>query len=391
VPIKDGFENVDFPQGAVKLKPDFLILNGCLHYSSDILSLFESLLPVCSRSTGIIIIYYSSLWRPIVSAATRLGFRQKTQEQNWLTNNDIDNLLNLSGLRTIRRSSHILLPVYIPIISSFLNRFISQLPFFRLFNMVNIRIARIIPLAQKDPLPSVSVVVPARNEAGTISQIVQRIPKMGPDDEIIFVEGNSTDNTWEVIENTAQASAQSKKIRCIRQNGKGKGDAVRCGFSIASREILMILDADLSVMPEDLPKFYKAMTEHKGDFINGSRLIYPMESGAMRFMNMIGNRFFAEAFSFLTGQKFKDTLCGTKVLYKSDYENIALGRKYFGTFDPYGDFDLIFGACRQALKIVEVPVKYMERTYGTTNIKRWRHGLILLRMLLHAAWKIKFL
>jgi glycosyltransferase involved in cell wall biosynthesis len=256
--------------------------------------------------------------------------------------------------------------------------------------MLNVLIAR--PAERPaDWRPSVSIVVPARNEAGNIDNAVRRLPRMGPDDELIFIEGGSSDDTWTRIEEAVARQSPGLRIVAAKQDGKGKGDAVRKGFAMARNEILMILDADLTVPPEDLPKFYAAITRGTGEFINGSRLVYPMEGGAMRFMNLLGNKFFAAAFSFVLGQRFKDTLCGTKVLRRSDYERIAAHRSYFGDFDPFGDFDLIFGAARMGLKIVEVPIRYRDRTYGTTNISRWRHGAILLGMLAFAANRLKFI
>jgi len=239
--------------------------------------------------------------------------------------------------------------------------------------------------------PSVSVIVPARNEAGNIENAVLRLPVMGPDDELIFVEGNSSDNTWEKIQEVQKKYGSSRRLIIAQQTGKGKGDAVRKGFSLASKDILMILDADLTVPPEDLPKFYDAIVSGHGEFINGSRLVYPMEGQAMRFLNMLTNKFFAMAFSFVLGQHFKDTLCGTKVLTRRQYTRLAEHRKFFGEFDPFGDFDLLFGAARLGLKIVEVPIRYRDRVYGTTNISRWRHGFLLLKMLLFAALRIRFI
>jgi len=214
---------------------------------------------------------------------------------------------------------------------------------------------------------------------------------MGPDDEMIFVEGHSSDGTWERIQEVQRTYGSQRTIIAARQSGSGKGDAVRTGFSLASKDILMILDADLTVPPEELPKFYKVVASGKGEFVNGSRLVYPMEGKAMRFMNIVGNKFFALAFSFVLGQRFKDTLCGTKVLTRENYLRLAAHRKYFGEFDPFGDFDLIFGAARLGLKIVEVPITYRDRVYGSTNISRWRHGLLLLRMLVFASLRLRFI
>ncbi len=212
---------------------------------------------------------------------------------------------------------------------------------------------------------------------------------MGKETEIVFVEGHSTDNTYEAIKKEIKKYPE-KKYSLFRQNGKGKGDAVRLGFEKAEGDILMILDADLTVPPEDLPRFVDALVSGKGEFINGVRLIYPMEDKAMRFFNILGNKFFSLAFSWLLSQPIKDTLCGTKVLYKRDYEFIARNRSYFGDFDPFGDFDLLFGAARLTMKITELPIRYRERKYGSTSISRWRHGWLLLKMVIFAAKRIKF-
>ena len=325
--------------------------------------------------------------------ATALGLRSQTPEENWIAPEDLSNLLLLAGYELVREESKLLVPVYIPLISYLANRFLAPLPGFRLFNLLNIAVARPVDLSAGPslPRPSVSIIVPARNEAGNIEAAISRTPAMGPDDELIFIEGNSTDDTWETILRMQQKYQDMRTIRIDRQDGKGKGDAVRKGFALAEKEILMILDADLTVPPEELPRFYDALLTNKGEFINGSRLVYPMEKQAMRFMNLLGNKFFAAMFSFVLGQRFKDTLCGTKVVSRENYQRLASHRKYFGEFDPFGDFDLIFGAARMALRIVEVPVHYRERTYGSTNIDRWKHGLILLRMLGFAATRIKFI
>jgi len=370
-------------------KVNYFLLNGSLHYERDIQETLSQIQKDMIPSSRLILIYYSSLWKPIITLATWLGLRTKEPEQNWLSHEDIENFLLLSDLELVRREQKVLLPVYIPIFSNLLNRYIAPLPFFRNFCLVNLAVAK--PISQPMQKASVSIVVPARNEEGNIENIVKRIPKMGEEDELIFVEGNSTDNTWKKIQEVAKEYKGHLKIKITQQEGKGKGDAVRKGFGMAEKEILMILDADLTVPPEDLPKFYRAIVEGKGEFINGSRLVYPMEKKAMRFFNMIGNKFFALAFSFVLGQRFKDTLCGTKVLTRENYLKLAVNRTYFGEFDPFGDFDLIFGASRMCLKIVEVPITYRERTYGDTNISRWKHGTILLAMLVFAARRIKFI
>ena len=255
--------------------------------------------------------------------------------------------------------------------------------------MTAFTLARTIPVQDKKEY-SVTVVVPARNEEGNIKHIFERIPQMGKGTELIFVEGHSNDNTYAVIEKEIQ-NHSTVKASLYRQEGKGKGDAVRMGYAHASGDILMILDADLTVPPEDLPRFYQAIQSGRGDFINGVRLVYPMEKQAMRFFNYIGNKAFSMLFSFLLDQPVKDTLCGTKVLRKVDYNRIAFNRSYFGDFDPFGDYDLLFGAAKLNLKIVDLPIRYEERIYGTTNIQRWKHGWLLLKMVVFAARRIKFI
>ncbi len=391
-PSPTSIQGRDFKELAA-FRPDYVLLNGNIHHETDIQEFMEDLRKALTPAARVIITFYSNLWKPFLRLATALGLRSETAEENWIAPEDLRNLLLLAGYELVREESKLLIPVYIPGLSYLVNRFLAPLPGFGLFNLLNIAVARPIALEAADyaSAPSVSVIVPARNEAGNIEAAILRTPAMGPDDELIFIEGNSTDDTWEVVCQLQQKYDGIRTIRIGRQDGKGKGDAVRKGFALAQKDILMILDADLTVPPEELPRFYDALVSQKGEFINGSRLVYPMEKQAMRFLNLLGNKFFAGMFSFVLGQRFKDTLCGTKVLTRKNYEKLAAHRKYFGEFDPFGDFDLIFGAARMALRIVEVPVHYRERTYGETNISRWRHGMILLRMLQFAAARIKFI
>jgi len=374
----------------LSIKPDYIILIGNVHYENDVQTFLVKIKEICKPSTRFIFIYYSSLWKPFLQFLTFLNLRRKTAEQNWISHDDIDNLLRLSDYELVKKENKILCPIYIPLLSYILNRFFAPIIFFRFFALLNIAIAK--PLNKtRQSQHSVSIVIPARNEAGNIEKLLLKIPKMGNDDEIIFIEGNSTDNTWDTIVEVAGKYKDKYNILIGKQEGKGKGDAVRKGFSMATKDVFMILDADISVPPEDLTKFYEAIITDKGEFINGSRLVYPMDKKAMRFFNIIGNKFFAFGFSFVLGQKFKDTLCGTKVLSKENYLKIVKNRNYFGDFDPFGDFDLLLGASRLGLRIVEVPITYRERTYGDTNIQRWKHGVLLLKMLIFSALKIKFI
>jgi len=372
-------------------KFDYVLICNSLGRWHDIQQVFERIRPLTTESTRIVITYYNYLWEAVLRLGSVFGIRRPYPYQNWLPTEDIVNLLRLADFDVIRTASYLTLPKRIPPLTAFCNYFLSLLPVFRFFNLVNLVIARPAPIPAHDEDLSVSVVVPCRNERGNIEDVVMRVPQMGRETEIIFVDGNSTDGTVEEIERQI-ALHPDRKIRLIHQGeGIGKGDAVRKGFTAAKADVLVIQDADMTAPPEDLLKFFRALREGKGEFINGSRLVYPMEKQAMRFLNLLANKFFGALFSWLLGQRFRDTLCGTKMIRKRDYQLIEANRFYFGDFDPFGDFDLIFGAVKLNLKVVEVPVKYRARTYGTTNISRFKHGWLLLRMSWIAFTKIKWL
>lgn len=366
---------------------DVVILSDLLDDVWDVQALLAAILPLTRPHTRVIVNGYSRLWGLPLALAQRLGLAQPVLRQSWLTVADLRNLLRLAGFRTIRSWQEVLLPLPIPLLAPLCNRVLVRLPGLRHLALSNFLVARPAPR----PLPRepvVSVVVPARNEEGNVPAIFDRVPEMGGGTELIFVEGGSRDDTYAAIERE-MAARPERRARLMRQPGRGKGDAVRTGFAAAEGDVLMILDADLTVPPEDLPRFYEVIRSGEGEMVNGVRLVYPMEQGAMRPANLLGNKFFSLAFSWLLGQPIKDTLCGTKVMSRPDYERLAANRAYFGDFDPFGDFDLLFGAAKLNLDIVEVPVRYRERTYGTTNIQRWRHGVLLLRMCMFAAGRLR--
>ena len=379
-------ENLDF-----KEKFDYVILSNLIGYLEDIQKVFAELKKICHPHSKVIVTYYNFLWQPVLDVAVLLNLRMKQPQQNWLSRQDIKNLLYLAGFDAFKEGERLLLPVHIPIVSGFFNKYLAKLPLLRKLCITNYVIAKPLQLAEDcGDKYTVSVIIPARNESGNIEHAIIRTPPMGIHTEIIFIEGNSKDDTWQKIKDMFEKYKNENDIKIAQQDGIGKGDAVRKGFDMASGDILMILDADLTVPPEDLLKFYDAIASGKGEFINGSRLVYNMDEKAMGFLNLVGNKFFSLMFSWLLDQRFKDTLCGTKVIFKSHYEQLKKGREFFGDFDPFGDFDLIFGASKLNLKIVEIPIRYKERTYGTTNISRFRHGILLLKMCFFAAKKIKF-
>ena len=369
---------------------DYVILSDLINDVWDVQTVLDVAQRHCHANTRLILNSYSHLWQIPLTAAASLGLVRPNLEQNWLEVKEIFNLLYLADFDILRTFPEFLWPFYLPLIEPFFNKILVRFWPFRWLALTNVFVARPDPrLFTNGQVPSVSVLVPARNEAGNIPEILKRVPQMGTLTELVFVEGHSHDDTYQVISDNIAAHPEFKCI-LIKQSGVGKGNAVRTGFAAASGDILMILDADMTVPPEDLSRFYYSLVNGKGEFINGVRLVYPMEKQAMRFLNLLGNKFFSLAFSFLLGQPIGDTLCGTKVLWRRDYQRIAENRAYFGDFDPFGDYDLLFGAAHLNMKIVDLPIRYRERTYGTTNIQRWKHGWLLIKMVAFAARRLKF-
>ncbi|MBI4867885.1 MAG: glycosyltransferase [Candidatus Wallbacteria bacterium] len=382
------FRTADAESLELDEKFDYVVLADLVGTLVDVQRCFEGLRAVTRPDSRVVVTYYNFVWQPILRLAEWLGLRAPQPEYNWLGMDDLANLLELAGFEPIRRKHRMLLPIYVPLVSELANKVLSQLPGLRHLTLVNAVVARPPNPPAASPL-TVSVVVPTRNERGNVEGIVARTPEMGAGTQLVFIDGNSTDGTAAEIERQIGLHPEKRMMLLHQGSGVGKGDAVRKAFDACTGDVLMILDADITVPPEDLPKFYEALASGKGDFINGTRLVYPMEQQAMRFLNLLGNKFFSLCFTWLLDQRLKDTLCGTKVLRRSDYLTIKSNRWFFGDFDPFGDFDLLFGASKANLKIVEIPIRYKERTYGTTNISRFRHGWLLLKMCAFAYTKLK--
>lgn len=386
------FEAEDFADALDGQIFDVILLSDSIGFLEDCQSTLAGLRPLCTADTRIVIGSYSYLWEPVLQLAERLKLKMPQVVQNFLRQDDIENILGLAGFEVVKQEYRFLFPKKWLGIGPLLNKYVAALPFIRRLCLQSYTVARPAPASAVDtrpPAPSVSVVIPCRNEKGNIAEALSRLPAFCPDLEVVFVEGHSTDGTLAEIHRAIDDYEGPLKLSVLQQPGTGKGDAVRAGFDAATGDILMILDADLTVAPEDLPKFYDAIASGRGEFINGSRLIYPMEDQAMRFLNLIGNALFARLFSWLLNQRITDTLCGTKVMSRAHYRRIADGRAYFGALDPFGDFDLIFGATKLNLKFLEIPVRYASRGYGETQIDRFRHGLLLARMTAVAFRKLK--
>ena len=350
---------------------------------------FEILHPVCTRETRLVIAYFSHLWYPLLKLAETLRLKMRQPAQNVLAPADVRGLATLAGFEPVKSEQRVLAPVGLFGIGRLLNRFVAPVPVINALALRHYTVCRSLKHLA-DGVASATVVLPARNERGNIEAAVKRIPRFTGDLEIIFVEGDSNDGTWEEIERVAAAYSEYD-IKTMQQPGKGKANAVFAAFDAARGDVLMILDADLTMPPEQLPKFWDAICSGMGEFINGSRLIYPIEDDAMPFLNFLANKAFSILFTWVLSQRCTDTLCGTKVLRRSDYMRLKDCRPYFGNFDPFGDFQLIFGASKLSLRTLEIPIRYASRTYGETQISRFRHGFMLIRMVLFGFIRIKAL
>jgi SAM-dependent methyltransferase len=371
---------------------DVVLLVNVVTHLADVQATLEALHAVVHPKTRVLIYSYSRLWQPLLRLTEMLGLKYRQPPEAWLPPEEIKAMLALADFEVVRDDTHLVCPAWIPLLADLSNRYLGRLPLLDRLSLMFGIVARPAPsrTPRRERQPTVSVVIPCRNEAGHIEPLVESLPNLSPGSEFLFVEGNSSDDTEAVIKRAIEAHPE-RPMRFLKQQGRGKGDAVRLGFAEARGEILLILDSDMGVAPSDLPKFVNALVRGKGEMVNGSRLVYPMEGKAMRFLNLLANKAFAVLFSWLLGQQVRDTLCGTKALWREDYERIAANRSYFGDFDPFGDFDLLFGASRLSFRIVDLAVRYRERRYGRTNISRFRHGWLLLQMSAFAARKLKLL
>lgn len=377
------FQQADLQTTPIQEPHDYLVLNFLIGYLGDIQQALENLHPSAHPRTRLVVTSLNHLWLWPLRGTQTLGWVSPQPLSNWLTSDDLVNLLELAGWEVVVNQTRQILPFQVPLVSPLLNRFVANLPGFRWLGItlsIVARPRRALPAFEPAQGPACSVIVPMRNEAGNVRAALDRIPVLGHGTEIIFVEGNSKDDTLAVLEREIAAYNGPHRVRLLRQPGKGKWDAVRTGFDAATGQILVIQDGDLTAPPEDLPKFYEAIVSGRAEFANGSRLIYPMEKRAMRFLNFLGNKFFALSLSYVLGQPIKDSLCGTKALLRTDYERLRVRIRELGDFDPFGDFNLLFGASLLNLRIRDIPVRYKDRTYGETNISRFTHGWLLLRM-----------
>ena len=369
-------------------KFDFILVAQALPYLKDIQGTLSALQKFARPQTRLVIISPSYRWAPLRKLVEMFKGCGAPRDENWLSPYDLLCLLHLSGYELIQRGSRFFFPFEVPFLTRLINGFLMNLPVLNRLCLTEYYVARPAPSLQMNDV-FVSVIIPARNEKGNIEKAVTRMPRFGARMELIFVEGHSKDGTLEEIERVREKYRGEWNIQVIRQTGEGKGDAVRKGFEAARGELFMILDADLTVPPEELPKFYDALATGKGELVMGSRLVYPLEKDSMRFLNVMGNQMFSMLLNWILGMPIKDTLCGTKALFRNHYDLIREGRTYFGDFDPFGDFDLILGAAKLQLKILEIPIRYQARSYGRTNIRRFYHAWLLFKTSFFAFRKFK--
>jgi SAM-dependent methyltransferase len=367
---------------------DYVLINN-VNEVVDVQMALHRIRPGCQRHTRLLIYNYNHLWEPILLLAQRLHLKIPQGDQNWLSEKDLTGLLELTGFEWLKTYRTALFPKYVPLLSALLNRFVAKLPLVQRLCMVEVLVARPIPKPLDPATLKVSVVIPCKDEQGNVEDAVRRIPELGGATEIIFCDDKSTDGTEDEVRRM-QAIHPERNIRLVNGPGICKSRNVWTGFEHATGDILMILDADLTVMPEELPYFLDAIARVGVEFVNGSRLIYPVPKTAMKGANMLGNKLFSGVFSYLLGQRIKDTLCGTKVIWRSDWERIRPMIGTWGTMDRWGDYDLLFGAAKLNLRVMDQPVHYQERIYGVTKMtKVFKNGLIMLRMCMHGFRKLK--
>jgi len=366
---------------------DYILFNHIFD-TVDILRALERIKRHCTSETRIVVINYNHAWAPILEIASKIGLRSQFVEPNWVSENDIRGFLKLAGFRPVRIHRFMIFPKWIPGLSRLLNGLLARLPGLRALCMMQIIVARPLTEPRREEEVNVSVIVPCRNEVGNVQHAVERIPSMGKHTEIIFCDDKSTDGTADEVRRM-MALYPEKDIRLVDGPGICKAENVWAGFRAATGDILMILDADLTVMPEELPMFVNALVTSRGEFVNGSRLVYPLPELAMKFANTIGNKLFGRVFSFLLDQRIKDTLCGTKVFWRKDWECMEMNLGMWGIKDLWGDYELLFGASKLHLEIVEVPVHYQERIHGATKMtKVFSNGLRMLRICWYAWFRL---
>ena len=384
--VPKTFHAVPYESYTPEEKFDYIILNCALGETEDICRLLKNMLSGCTPSTRIIIYQHNHLWQGILNLGARLDLKRKERIQNWLSIRDLEAYLNAMGFETVRTFRQTILPVRMGVLGPLINGLAALLPFFDFLMLDQFIVARSVPGRKADETDAgLTICITVQNEKGNIEPIVKSLPRVCDKQEILFVEGHSTDGTRDEIKRVMN-SYPEKRVRLIGQPGKGQGDAIRVGFQDAREEIIIVYEGDGTSVPEDIHYFYDAMRENRFEFIEGSRFVYPLNQQAMPLLNRIGNILFAKWFSWFLGQNVTDVLSGIKAINKKSYQVIYDHWGFLGVEDPFGDFELLYGAARFGLKVGEIPIRYRPRPYGESKTRPFRHGLMLLKMIVVGQW-----
>ena len=347
---------------------------------NDFIKFFNRLYKESNKKSKIILTTINSSWKPIIYIAKKMRLTSLKVSDGWISLNQLENIANLTNFVVLEKGYRTLIPKYIPFLSDIINSLFLKVPIIK-----RVGILQYIVLLKSDPPKksnlSCSIVVPCFNEEGNVEDCIKKCPKVGKFTELIIVDDGSSDKTYQI------AQGLLKKYPFVRvisyKPNRGKAHAVERGFSSAKGDIIMVWDADRTVPENELYLFYDALATGKARFANGTRLLYPMEDQAMKWLNLVGNKIFSLIFSWILSTPISDTLCGTKALFKKDYKKIKMGN------EPWGDFDLLFGASDLGLKIIEIPVHYRKRVAGESKMKVFKHGLMLAKMAFIGAFRLK--
>ena len=297
---------------------------------------------------------------------------------------DIESLAEIYNYRSIRWKAKKLTPIPIKFIPQSIKNALRKVPIIKQLAFE----IEIIFYKYHENLndPMISILIPARNEEGNKELLIEalnKFKKIPNKIEIIFVEGNSKDNTFQMLENLTKEFSKNFKISLLKQTSTGKKNAVVEGFNTSSGDTLAIIDCDFTVDIDDSIDAIMESTKNENILINCSRTTFPMEKDAMRWANYIGNRCFAIFLSILINKPISDSLCGTKVFSRKFFNLMKKNGSWESKSDPFGDFTIIFEAANNNIKILNYPVRYYARRSGAPNISRWLDGIKLLKV----CWK----
>lgn len=373
----DTSSDIDSQIENIEKKFDVIVVTDVLEIYSDIYLFLEKLNNLLEDNGKLILSSVNTRWGNLLKIAELLGLKSKTNNFSYIHLNKIEKISNGAGYDLIETITRQFIPFKFLYLGNIINKILELLLFYFKFGVKTYIVLRKISIREKSL--SKTIIIPAKNEEGNLEELVSRIPKF-ENCEIIFSIGESSDRTLEVSKKIIDKNSDFN-IKLIEQSKNGKANAVWEAIALSSGDVLAILDSDLSVDPETLKDFFKIIESNSADFVNGTRLVYEMEKGSMRIINKLGNRVFQYLIGKIINEDLTDSLCGTKVFKKDLIKKIFWWQDNFNLKDPFGDFDLIFAASYTGQKILEYPIHYRTRKYGTTQISRFRDGFKLVKYL----------